>query len=282
MHAVSLQVPPQMTEKLLTVDNLSVRYPSRRFFAAKSEPAIEDISFSLQAGHILGIVGESGSGKTTLIRALLRLIPPATGKVTFNTENWLALKGKALARARRRIGVVSQNPFLSLSPRMNIAQILTEPLHAGGQTRPDKVVLESALNAVGLPVGFLPRKAASLSGGQAQRVAIARALMLKPDLLILDEATSALDVSVQAQILNLLMEIRYRTNVSMVFVSHDLAVVQHLSDDLMVMRRGKIIEHGPTEQIISNPSQPYTRALLNTKKTSGNLGGTTGIAGDPH
>lgn len=255
-----------MPDALLTVKDLSVCYPSRGLFAGKTAPAIEEIEFSLQAGRILGIVGESGSGKTTLIRALLRLIPVATGEVTFNEVNWLALKGRALASARRRIGVVSQNPFLSLSPRMTIAQILFEPLHANGQVKPDKALLESALGAVGLPGEYLPRRAASLSGGQAQRVAIARALMLQPDLLVLDEATSALDVSVQAQVLNLLMDIRRRTEISMLFVSHDLAVVQHISDDLLVMRHGKIIEQGPTDQIISNPTQPYTQHLLNAKK----------------
>lgn len=255
-----------MSDVLLTVKDLSVRYASRRFFSSKSEPAIKDVNFSLRAGRILGIVGESGSGKTTLIRALLRLVPAATGEVSFKGEDWLALKGRELASARRKIGVVSQNPFLSLSPRMSIAQILTEPLHANGQKKPGTAQLTAALESVGLPAEYLPRKAASLSGGQAQRVAIARALILDPDLLILDEATSALDVSVQAQVLNLLMDIRRRTNIAMLFVSHDLAVVQHISDDLLVMRRGKIIEQGVTDQIISNPVQPYTQQLLIAKK----------------
>lgn len=255
-----------MSKLLLTVKDLSVRYASRRFFASKSEPAISEINFSLGAGRILGIVGESGSGKTTLIRALLRLIQPASGDITFKGVDWLALKGRELASARRKIGVVSQNPFLSLSPRMSIAQILTEPLHADGQKNPDTALLAAALDAVGLPAEYLPRKAAALSGGQAQRVAIARALILDPDLLVLDEATSALDVSVQAQVLNLLIDIRQKTQISMLFVSHDLAVVQHISDDLLVMQHGKIVEQGLTDQIISNPAQPYTQQLLSAKK----------------
>lgn len=255
-----------MADALLCVKDLSVCYASRRFFAGRPAAAIEDISFSLQYGRILGVVGESGSGKTTLIRALLRLIPTATGEVFFNKHNWLALKGRELARVRRRIGVVSQNPFLSLSPRHNIAQILTEPLLADGQTKPDAAHLEQALAEVGLPAAYLSRKAIELSGGQAQRVAIARALILKPDLLILDEATSALDVSVQAQVLNLLMDIRQTTQISMIFVSHDLAVVQHISDDLLVMHQGKIVEQGLTDEIIANPMQSYTRKLLTAKK----------------
>ncbi len=255
-----------MTEPLLEVKDLSVCYASRRFFATKPAPAIAEISFSLQAGRILGVVGESGSGKTTLIRALLRLIPSASGEVAFNGKNWFALNGAELARVRRRIGVVSQNPFLSLSPRHSIANILSEPLQADGHSKPYDTLLESALGAVGLPPDYLSRKATALSGGQAQRVAIARALILQPDLLILDEATSALDVSVQAQVLNLLMEIREQTQISMIFVSHDLAVVQHISDDLLVMHEGRIIEQGLTEKIIENPVQPYTRDLLTAKK----------------
>ncbi len=255
-----------MSDVLLDVADLSVCYASRRFFNGKAAPAIADVSFSLSTGRILGVVGESGSGKTTLVRALLRLIPTATGAVSFKQIDWLALKGRELARVRRRIGVVSQNPFLSLSPRHSIAQILIEPLLADGQARPFEARLQSALEAVGLPRDYLPRKAASLSGGQAQRIAIARALILNPDLLILDEATSALDVSVQAQVLNLLMDIRERTNISMIFVSHDLAVVQHISDDLLVMHEGRIIEQGLTDHIIANPVQPYTQQLLTAKK----------------
>lgn len=256
-----------MSEALLAVKDLSVCYASRRLFAAKPDPAISGITFSLNAGQILGVVGESGSGKTTLMRAVLRLIPTQSGQISFCGVDWLALKGKVLADTRRKIGVVSQNPFLSLSPRMTIADILAEPLQANGQRMRDDSTLINALTDVGLTAEYLNRRSSDLSGGQAQRVAIARALILNPDLLILDEATSALDVSVQAQVLNLLMDIRRRTNVAMIFVSHDLAVVNHISDHLMVMQGGKIIETGLTEDIISAPSQAYTQRLLAAKRS---------------
>lgn len=241
---------------------MSVSYATRRLFAAKQTPVISDINFSIQRGRIMGVVGESGSGKTTLVRGLLRLVPAFTGSITFNNMDWLALNKKELATQRRRIGVVSQNPFLSLSPRLSIAKILTEPLHADGQSWPTTKTLGTAVESVGLSADILDRKAAALSGGQAQRVAIARALMLEPDLLVLDEATSALDVSVQAQVLNLLLDIRKRSNISMLFVSHDLAVVRHLSDDLLVMNQGNIVEQGLTQHVTENPQHRYTQKLL--------------------
>lgn len=254
-----------MIKPLLTVKNLQVRYPKRSIFSAMPPPALSEASFSLENGKILGVVGESGSGKTTLIRALLRLIPSANGQIQFDGNDWLALKGKSLIKARQNIGVVSQNPFLSLSPRMAISQILAEPVQATGKAYPSDEVLSAALKSVGLSAAFMPRQASELSGGQAQRVAIARALMLSPKLLILDEATSALDVSVQAQVLNLLMEIRANTQLAMIFVSHDLDVVKHISDQLLVMTNGKIVEQGDTERIIASPQHGYTQSLLAAK-----------------
>lgn len=249
---------------MLEVDNLVIRYPARGLFAARPKPAVNSASFRLARGETLGIVGESGSGKTSLLRAILRLLPVESGSVRLDAEDWLALKGPQLRRARQKIGVVSQNPFLSLSPRLTIAEILAEPMLAQGERQGLAMRDKSAslLSDCGLPADFLDRRARELSGGQAQRVAIARALALEPGLLILDEPTSALDVSVQAQILNLLTDLKESRGLSMLFVTHNLKVVAHISDTLLVMRRGNVIEFGRTEAVIQTPTDPYTSELL--------------------
>lgn len=248
---------------VLTVDNLVIRYRGN-LFSARQKPAVNGASFQLAKGETLGIVGESGSGKTSLLRAILRLLPVESGSIQLEGRDWLALKGEALRRARQKIGVVSQNPFLSLSPRLTIAEILAEPMLAAGERQSPamRAKITSLLADCGLPADFLDRRARELSGGQAQRVAIARALALEPNLLILDEPTSALDVSVQAQILNLLSDLKESRGLSMVFVTHNLKVVAHISDTLLVMRRGDVIEFGRTEDVTRAPSHDYTRELL--------------------
>ena len=253
-----------MTRPILDVQDLVVRYKPRGLFAATPQPAVNRVSLSLPAGATLGVVGESGSGKSSLLRAILRLIPVESGHITFGGLDWLALSGPELRNARRGIGVVAQNPFLSLSPRLTIAQILSEPLLARGDRPGADMVDKTAalLSRCGLPPDFLPRHARELSGGQAQRVAIARALALDPRLLVLDEPTSALDVSVQAQILNLLMELKADFGLSMLFVTHNLKVVAHISDFLMVMQQGRVVEAGPTEGVMAAPEQSYTRVLM--------------------
>lgn len=249
---------------ILDVRDLVIRYRARGFFAPPPRPAVNGASFTLAEGATLGVVGESGSGKTSLLRAILRLVPVESGSVRLQGQDWLALQGAALRRARQRIGVVSQNPYLSLSPRLTIAEILAEPLLAQGQ--PQGPVMRDKIAALlcdcGLPADFLERRARELSGGQAQRVAIARALALQPRLVILDEPTSALDVSVQAQILNLLADLKKSRGLSMLFVTHNLKVVAHISDSLLVMRHGDVIEFGATRQVVSDPKQAYTRELL--------------------
>jgi peptide/nickel transport system ATP-binding protein len=190
--------------------------------------------------------------------------------VRLDGQDWLALKSNALRRARQKIGVVSQNPFLSLGPRLTIAEILAEPMLAQGQ-RPGPEMqkkIVDLLSDCGLPADFLQRRARELSGGQAQRVAIARALALGPELMILDEPTSALDVSVQAQILNLLADLKESRGLSMLFVTHNLKVVAHISDALLVMRRGDVVEFGRTEQVIRAPTKDYTRELLSFGRKS--------------
>ena len=253
-----------MTAPLLDVHNLVVRYKPRGLFAAAAKPAVDRVSLSLPAGSTLGVVGESGSGKSSLLRALLRLVPVESGTITLDGQDWLAIRGPALRSARHSIGFVAQNPFLSLSPRLTIAQILAEPLLARGDkpgaAMQDRIAV--LLSRCGLPPDFLPRRARELSGGQAQRVAIARALALSPRLLVLDEPTSALDVSVQAQILNLLMDLKADFGLSMLFVTHNLKVVAHIADQLMVMRQGSVVESGATERIMSAAEQLYTQELM--------------------
>ncbi|MFC6448127.1 ABC transporter ATP-binding protein [Shinella zoogloeoides] len=248
---------------MLDVDRLVIRYRAG-LFAARPKPVVNGASFRLEKGETLGIVGESGSGKTSLLRAILRLLPVESGAIRLDGQDWLALKGDALRKARQKIGVVSQNPFLSLSPRLTIEDILAEPMLAAGQRQGPAMreKIAALLSDCGLPADFLARRARELSGGQAQRVAIARALALEPGLLILDEPTSALDVSVQAQILNLLSDLKASRGLSMLFVTHNLKVVAHISDTLLVMRRGDVIEFGRTEDVIRAPAEAYTRELL--------------------
>jgi ABC-type glutathione transport system ATPase component len=253
-----------MSPPILDVAALVVRYPARGLFAPKPRPAVNGVSLNLPAGETLGVVGESGSGKSSLLRAILRLVPAERGRITLDGQDWLALRGEALRRARQGIGVVAQNPFLSLSPRLTIASILAEPLLARGDAPGSGLQDRSAdlLSRCGLPPDFLSRRARELSGGQAQRVAIARALALSPRILVLDEPTSALDVSVQAQILNLLMDLKADFGLSMLFVTHNLKAVAHVSDRLMVMRQGEVVESGATNRVMSCPEMEYTRELI--------------------
>jgi peptide/nickel transport system ATP-binding protein len=253
-----------MTKPLLEVRDLVVRYGSRGLFRGKPRAAVSGVSLSLLPGTTLGVVGESGSGKSSLLRAILRLVPSESGKVVLDGQDWLALSSRDLRRARQHIGVVAQNPFLSLSPRMTIAEILAEPMQAR-KDRAGAAMQERAAQLLlrcGLPADFLPRRAAELSGGQAQRVAIARALALNPKLLVLDEPTSALDISVQAQILNLLSDLKADLGLSMLFVTHNLKVVAHISDHLLVMRNGEVLEQGMTAELMSAPRHEYTRQLF--------------------
>ncbi len=253
-----------MPNSVLRVDDLLIRYRKQSMFSRRPEPAVCGVSFDLRSRQTLGIVGESGSGKTTVLNAILRLIPVESGTIQINGEDWLALKPGDMRMKRARIGVVGQNPFLSLSPRFTVAQILAEPMLSAESFSRREIEQRSQelLSQCGLPADYLKCRAIELSGGQAQRVAIARALALKPTLMILDEPTSALDVSVQAQVLNLLCDLKDQLGLSMLFVTHDLHVVRYMSDNLLVMRHGDCIEYGPTDQVIASPVHEYTRELL--------------------
>jgi microcin C transport system ATP-binding protein len=226
--------------------------------------AVDEVSFSLRQGETLGVVGESGSGKSTLAMAILRLLD-SRGAIRLGNTRLDTLRGSAVTPLRKRMQVVFQDPWATLNPRMTVGQIVAEGLtvHArelNGAARDQRV--EAILEEVGLPIEARHRYPHEFSGGQRQRIAIARALILNPELLVLDEPTSALDRSIQHQVLELLRELQRRHNLTYVFISHDLKLVRGISHQLVVMRHGKVVEYGPTEQIFSAPQQPYTRMLL--------------------
>ena len=226
--------------------------------------AVDGISINIKRGHTLGIVGESGSGKSTLARALLRL-EQSDGAIHFANTDLRSISRADLRALRRRMQIVFQDPFGSLSPRMSISQIVEEGLRVhglGGSKDTRRKLIADTLEEVGIDPAIMDRYPHEFSGGQRQRIAIARAMVLKPDLIVMDEPTSALDMSVQAQIVALLRDLQQRHDLTYMFISHDLRVVRAVSHHILVMRAGKIVEQGPAEEIFTNPKQPYTRALM--------------------
>ena len=248
--------------KLLEVSNLSKHYPARDGNGLVK--AVNNVSLSLEVGRTLGIVGESGCGKSTLARLILRLIEPTAGTIHFNGENLVGLASPALRRRRRDIQIVFQDPYASLDPCMNVAAIITEPLdiHGIGSKAERKAKVLELLDLVGLDPNAASKYPHEFSGGQRQRIGIARAIALEPKLVVLDEPVSALDVSIQSQILNLLIDLKKRLGLSYIFISHDLSVVEHVSDDVAVMYLGQIVEHGKTAQVLRAPLHPYSQALV--------------------
>jgi ABC-type glutathione transport system ATPase component len=251
---------------LLEVAHVSKTYEAQsRFWRREApHPAVNDVSFSVPQGKTLGIVGESGSGKSTLLRMILRLLRPSRGKILYRGQDIWSINGQTLLKLRREVQPIFQDPASSFNPRQKIGAILSAPLevHRLGdrQSREAKVI--ATLTQMALPADFVRRYPHQLSGGQRQRVAIARAIILGPSLVLADEPTSALDVSVQAQILNVFRETKEKLGLTMVFVSHNLAVIRYVSDHVAVMRQGEIVEAGESEEIFSNPTHPYTQALL--------------------
>jgi oligopeptide transport system ATP-binding protein len=228
--------------------------------------AVSDVNLILNEGETLGIVGESGCGKSTLARMLVNLIAPSHGAVLFQGENLQTLSKAAMRARRRDIQIVFQDPYASLDPRMSIAQIIAEPLQIHGiGTRAGRAArVKELLSLVGLDAAAAGRYPHEFSGGQRQRIGIARAIALEPKLLILDEPVSALDVSIQSQILNLLDDIKARLKLSYIFISHDLAVVEHVSDRVAVMYLGRVVEEGRAEDVLRSPLHPYTQALISS------------------
>jgi oligopeptide transport system ATP-binding protein len=245
------------SDSLLEVRGLGVDYEGRA--------AVDDVSFEIAPGEVLGLVGESGSGKSTLARALLRLVPVARGTVSWRGADLLRYRGAALRRRRRDLQIIFQDPLASLDPRMTVGETLAEPLEIfepqlGKQARAKRVA--EMVERVGLSPAVTGRYPHEFSGGQCQRIGIARAMMPQPQLLVCDEPVSSLDVSIQGQIVNLLSDLQRDLKTAMLFISHNLAVVRHLSDRVMVMYSGRIVETATREALFAAPLHPYTRALL--------------------
>jgi peptide/nickel transport system ATP-binding protein len=234
------------------------------FRAGTTVSAVDDVSFTIDEGETFGLVGESGSGKTTTGRCMLRLIEPTAGEVRFRGENVLTYTRPRLRQARRDMQIVFQDPYSSLNPRMRARQIVEEPLiiHRTGPRAQRQARVAELFGLVGLNPAHLERYPHEFSGGQRQRIGLARALALHPSFLILDEPVSALDVSVQAQVVNLLMDLQQQLKLTYLFIAHDLRLVEHICGRVAVMYLGKIVEMGPTSSLFASPQHPYTRALL--------------------
>jgi oligopeptide/dipeptide ABC transporter ATP-binding protein len=257
-----------VTEELVRVQNLKVYFPIKSGLVFERHigdvKAVDDVSFTINRGETLGLVGESGCGKTTVGRTILRLYDPTEGAIFFEGRDIAHLSGKELRATRRRMQMVFQDPYASLNPRQNVGNIVGEPLVVHGIAKGaelDKRV-RHLLDVVGLPQNAGNRYPHEFSGGQRQRIGLARSLALNPDLIVADEPVSALDVSIQAQIINLLEDLQEEFNLTFLFVAHDLAVVRHISDRIVVMYLGKVMEIAPAAQLYDGPLHPYTRSLL--------------------
>jgi ABC-type oligopeptide transport system ATPase subunit len=255
-----------MADVLLSVRGLKTYFPfGSRWFGTRGEvKAVDDVEFQIKRGQVLGLVGESGSGKTTLGRSILRLIEPSEGEVYFEGQDILRFSPRDFRMIRRRMQIVFQDPYATLNPRMQIRQIIAEPLLFHKMVPPNKVTARviELLAKVGMEAYFMYRYPHEFSGGQRQRIAIARALSMEPDFIVADEPVSALDVSVQAQIINILLRLQRTENLTILFISHDLAVVESIADRIAVMHNGKIVEEAGTDYLIRYPHHPYTKSLL--------------------
>ena len=264
--------PPQNADKsdvILDIRNLKVYFPVRRGFIIKREvgavKAVDGVNLTIRRGETLGLVGESGSGKTTIGRAILRLNQSTDGEIMFHGEDVTKLNGSQLRRVRRNLGTVFQDPYGALNPRMTAGRIIGEPLIVHGLTESERdyrAQVAMLLERVGLSRSMASRYPHEFSGGQRQRIGVARAIAAKPNLIVLDEPVSALDVSIQAQIINLLDDLQSEYNLAYLFIAHDLSVVRHISDRVLVMYLGKIVEAGHPDELYANPQHPYTQALL--------------------
>jgi len=257
-----------MTQNILQVDNLQVHFKNHQhslFAKPTTIRAVDGVDLAITNGETLSIVGESGCGKSTLARAILGLLTPTGGSVIFNNKELTTLSKKQMRRERQHLQMIFQDPLASLNPRLSIGQIVAEPLHNFSPHLTKQAILQQVreiLISVGLSADQLNRYPHELSGGQCQRVGIARALICHPQLIICDEPVSALDVSIQAQIINLLMDIQKKNHISLLFIAHDLSIVKHISHRVMVMYKGKVVELAPRDQLYDRPRHPYTQLLL--------------------
>jgi len=257
-------------ETIMQVENLRVHFDvssegDMPWTKRKKLQAVNGVSFELKSGETLGIVGESGCGKSTLARAIISMVPAETGRVLWFGKDLLALQKTEMRKHRKEIQMIFQDPLASLNPRMTIGEIIAEPLktHYPKTSRVDiKVRVEDVMNKVGLLKNLINRYPHEFSGGQCQRIGIARALILKPKLIICDEPVSALDVSIQAQVINLLMDLQKEMDLTLIFIAHDLSIVKHISTKIMVLYMGNMVELAKSEDIYNQPRHPYTQALI--------------------
>ncbi len=257
-----------MAEPILEVKNVKKYFPIRKGLFLKhvgDVKAVDGVSFELKRGQTLGLVGESGCGKSTLGRTIIRLYEATEGSIRFKGRDFASIGGADLRKERQNIQMIFQDPFASLDPRMTVAQILEEPFKVqgiGGDKKERAAKVRELLRLVGLKASYVNRYPHEFSGGQRQRISIARAMALNPELVVADEPVSALDVSIQAQVLNLMKDLQDKLSLTYLFISHDLAVVEHMCDVIAVMYLGKIVEIAPREELFANPMHPYTQALM--------------------
>jgi oligopeptide/dipeptide ABC transporter ATP-binding protein len=255
-----------VSEPLLAVENLRVHFPGRKslFRQGPAIRAVDGVSFTVAASEVVGLVGESGCGKTTIGRAILRLIEPTAGAVRFAGRDILGLSAGEMMALRSRMQIIFQDPYASLNPRMTVRDMLAEALHLHGMgrraERPQRI--RSLLDKVGLPASAMERYPYEFSGGQRQRIGIARALAVGPAFIVADEPVSALDVSIQAQIINLLQDLQQEMGLAILFIGHDLSVIEYISDRVIVLYLGHVMEVAPAAALYTAPRHPYTRALL--------------------
>jgi oligopeptide transport system ATP-binding protein len=254
-------------QSLLEVRDLRTWFPIRRGVFSRTVghvKAVDGVSFDVMPGKTLGVVGESGCGKTTVGRTILRLIPATSGQVLYRGMDFFAYRGEALRRLRRHMQIIFQDPMSSLNPRMTVGNIIGEPIEVHGiaRGREKNELVASLLQRVGMEPTYASRYPHEFSGGQRQRIGIARALALSPDFIVCDEPVSALDVSIQSQILNLLADLQQERNIAYLFIAHNLAVIEHFSDEVAVMYLGRIVEKATAEELYRNPKHPYTMSLL--------------------
>lgn len=254
---------------LLEIKNLNVTYQTKKGLIGKIQTvhAVNNVSLDIQKGEILAIAGESGCGKSTLAKAIMKLVQSDSGEILLNGENVLNLKhNKDLKKFYQKVQMIFQNPYSSLNPKMKIGEILKEPLIINTDLKKEEItkIVEEKIEKVGLDKSALNLYPHEFSGGQRQRIAIARSLILNPEFIIADEPVSALDVSIQAQIINLLKQLKEDFNLTFLFISHDLSVIKYLSDRIAIMYLGEVVEIGKTEEIFKNPKHPYTKALLSS------------------